>query len=159
MRRKDREITDLTEIEGIIRTARYVHLGMVDGAVPYVVPMHYGYTMDNGALTLYLHSAREGRKLDVIRANPNVFVEIDTDEALISGGDVACKYGAAYSCVMGDGRAVIVEDADEKARALSILMRAQTGRDFPITEQMTEHVAVIRVEVDKLSAKRRVKPQ
>lgn len=159
MRRKDREITDLAEIEEIIRTARYVHLGMVDGNMPYVVPMHYGYTLDNGALTLYLHSAREGRKLDVIRANPNVFVEIDTDEALISGGDVACQYGAAYSCVMGDGRAVIVEDADEKARALGILMRAQTGRDFPITAQMAEHVAVIRVEVDKLSAKRRVKPQ
>ncbi len=158
MRRKDREITDLTEIEKIIKDARIVHLGMIDGDAPYVVPMHYGYTLENGVLTLYLHSAREGRKLDVLRANPNVFVEIDTDESLVSGGEIACKYGAAYASVMGAGRAVLVEDAEEKVRGLNLLMRTQTGRSFPITAQMAQNVAVIRVDVASFTAKRRPKP-
>jgi len=158
MRRKDREITDLTEIEGILQRARIVHLGLVDGNAPYVVPMHYGYTLSDGKLTLYLHSAREGRKLDVLRANPNAFVEIDTDEALISGGENPCKYGASFASVMGRGRAVIVEDADEKLFALDVLMRTQTGRHFPMTAQMAQNVAVIRVDVDDFTAKRRPKP-
>lgn len=158
MRRKDREITDLAAIEAILKRARVLHLGLADGNMPYVVPMHYGYTLRDGALTFYLHSAQEGRKLDVIRANPNAFVEIDADEALISGGENACRYGASFSSVMASGRAAIVEDAAEKALALEILMRTQTGRAFPITEEMASTVAVIRVDVDAFSAKQRPAP-
>ena len=157
MRRSDREISDLATIEDILNTARIVHLGLADGDMPYVVPMHYGYTLANGTLTLYVHSAVEGRKLDVIRANPKAFVEIDTGEALNSGGKLACKYGAAYASVMGSGRATIVEEAAEKVRALELLMRVQTGRDFAITEQMAASVAVIRVDVDSFTAKRSLK--
>ena len=155
MRRKDREITDLGEIEKIIKKARYLHLGMVDGDMPYVVPLHYGYIMENGRLTLYMHGAKEGRKLDVIRANPKVFVEIDTDEQPISGGDNPCKYGASYASVMGSGRATVVEDTAEKMGALAILMQTQTGRAFAIDEKMAASVAVIRVNVDEFTAKRR----
>lgn len=158
MRRKDREITDLAEIDAILKRARVLHLGLADGNVPYVVPMHYGYTLRDGVLTFYLHSAKEGRKLDVIRANPNAFVEIDADEALISGGETACRYGASFSSVMASGRAVIVEDAAEKVRALDVLMRTQTGRAFPITEEMASAVAVIRVDVDTFTAKQRPMP-
>ena len=158
MRRKDRELTDPAAIEHILSTARIVHLGLVDGNAPYVVPMHYGYALEGGRLTLYLHSAPEGRKLDVLRANPNAFIEIDTGEALISGGDDACRYGAAFESIMGSGRAVLVEDAAEKARGLALLMRTQTGRDFPITEAMTRGVAVIRVDVEWFTAKRRDMP-
>ncbi|MCR5825321.1 MAG: pyridoxamine 5'-phosphate oxidase family protein [Oscillospiraceae bacterium] len=159
MRRKDREITDLAAIEEILRAARIVHLGLVDGTMPYVVPLHYGYTLADGKLTLYMHGAREGHKLDLIRANPNAFVEIDTDEELISGGDNACSYGASYASVMGSGHAMLVEDPEEKVRGLNVLMRTQTGRSFPITAQMAAGVAVIRVDVDSFSAKRKPKPQ
>lgn len=155
MRRKDRELIDPAAIEDILKRALVLRLGLVDGGLPYVVPMHYGYTLDDGRLTFFLHSAKEGRKLDVIRANPNVFVELDTDVIPISGGETACRYGSAFSSVMGAGRAVIVEDAAEKARALEILMRTQTGRFFPITEQMAEGVAVIRVDIGEYSAKQR----
>ena len=47
MRRKDREITDIDKIETIIASARYMHLGMFDGEFPYIVPLHYGYQMEN----------------------------------------------------------------------------------------------------------------
>ena len=91
MRRTDREITDSTEIRGILERAKIVHLGMVDGGRPYVVPLHYGFEWDEGDLTLWCHGAREGRKLDVLRVNHTVFVEIDCDAELAPGGDVACR--------------------------------------------------------------------
>ena len=38
---------------------------------------------------------------------------------------------------------------------LQILMKIQTGREFTITEAMTESVAVLRVDVETYSAKSR----
>ena len=159
MRRTDRQITDPGAIEEILRRARVLHLGLMDGERPYVVPLHYGYIWEDGRLTLYMHSAPEGHKLDLIRANPNVFVEIDTGEIPISGGDVACRYGAAYSSLMGCGTATIVEDVAEKITGLRILMRTQTGREFAITPEMAGSAAVIRVEVTEFTAKAKPLPQ
>ena len=65
MRRKDREISDLGEIESIIQRADICRLAFCDRGKPYVVPLCFGYR--RGAI--YFHSAREGRKLDMIRNN------------------------------------------------------------------------------------------
>ena len=35
MRRKDREVTDLDEILGIVAVAKILHLGLFDGEYPY----------------------------------------------------------------------------------------------------------------------------
>ena len=67
----------LDKIESIIAGARYMHLGMFDENYPYVVPLHYGYEMKDGKLTFYVHGAKEGHKLDCLRKNDHVFVEID----------------------------------------------------------------------------------
>jgi len=155
MRRKDREVTDLTEIEGILKKARVVHLGLVDGDAPYVVPLNYGYTLADGKLTLYLHGAAEGRKIDLIRANPKAFIEIEAEVTPFSGGEIACKYGTSFASVMGAGTVSIVEDTAEKIKGLNVLMRTQTGREFPITEEQAARVAVLRVDVDSFSAKRK----
>ncbi len=154
MRRKDREITDRGEIRAILERARVLHLGLYDGEFPYVVPMHYGFTFEDGKLTLYTHCAKEGRKLELLRRDGRVFVEIDTDEALVPG-PTACSWGARYASVMGRGRAAIVEDAAEKCRALTLLMRTQTGKDFSITPEMAAAVTVLRIDVETYTAKAR----
>lgn len=155
MRRKDRQITDLEAIRAILDKAKVLHLAMIDGDRPYVVPLNYGYTLENGALTLYLHSAREGRKLDVLRQNDRVAFVLETNVSQVSGGDIPCKYGEAYASVMGEGRAVLLTDSAEKMAALSILMKTQTGRDFAFTPAMTDAVAVLRLDVDSFTAKAR----
>ena len=153
MRRKDREVTDLEQIRGILERARVLHLGLNDEGAPYVVPMHYGFTLDDKGLTLYVHCAREGHKLELLRRDARVFVEIDTDETLIPG-ESACAWGARYACVMGRGRAVIVEDAEEKCRALALLMKTQTGEGYVFTPQMAA-VTVLRIDVADYTAKAR----
>ena len=155
MRRKDREVTDIRQIESIIEKAKVVHIGMIDDGVPYVVPMQYGYVFTDGALTLYLHSAQEGRKIGCIKKNPNVFIELETDIALISGGDIPCKYSSAYASVMGDGTAEIVEDAKEKVFGLELIMKTQTGKAFTVSERMAAAVSVIKISVPRVTAKSR----
>ena len=155
MRRKDRQITDETAIRSILDKANVLHLAMIDGDRPYVVPLHYGYTLADGRLAFCLHSAKEGRKLDVLRKNSAVAFVLEADVALVSGGDLPCKYGAAYASVMGEGRATLLTDPAEKVAGLTVLMKTQTGREFAFTPAMAESVAVIRVNVDSFTAKAR----
>lgn len=155
--RREREITDIEQITKILEKENIVHIGLVDGDEPYVVPMNYGFTMENGKLTLYLHGATEGKKLDLMRANPKVFFSIESDITPFSG-NVACQYGTAYSSVMGKGTAEILEDAKEKMAGLSIFMKSQTGLDFEFNERMVSAVAVIRIDVSGYTAKHRPLP-
>ena len=158
MTKRERQITDEAQIRAILDTAKVLHLGLAVDNEPYVVPMNYGYTWEEGKLTLYLHSAVMGKKLDMIRANPTVFFELECDLSPFEG-EKACQYGLAYSSVMGRGTAWIVEDAEEKMRAMSILMKTQTGKDFSFNERLVSIVAVIRIDVTEYTAKHRPVPE
>ncbi len=155
MRRKDREVTDFTEILKIIDAAKFLHLGMMEQEYPYVVPMHFGYEYAENQLVFYLHCAKEGHKLDVMRENPHVCVELETDVELVSGGEVPCKYGSSFASVIGRGKAELVENEQEKIKGLKLLMQNQTQKAFEINEEMAASVAVIKVTVDEFTAKRR----
>lgn len=156
--RREQEITDINEIIRILDESKIAHIGLVDGDEPYVVPMNYGYVMENGKLTIYLHGAKRGRKLDLIRANPKVFFEAECDLVPFEG-DVACRYGIAYSSIMGKGTAEIIEDVEEKKLALSVLMKTQTGKDFEFEDKMTTIVSIIKINVSQYTAKYRPAPK
>ena len=158
MTKRERQITDHNQIMNILDTAKVLHLGLAVENEPYVVPMNYGYTMEEGKLVLYLHSALQGKKLDMVRANPRVFLEMDCDLTPFEG-KVACQYGLAYSSVMGRGRARIVEDVEEKKKAMSVLMKTQTGKDFSFEDKLVSIVSVIRIDVSEYTAKHRPIPE
>ena len=158
MTKRERQGTDPQQILEILDKAKVLHLGLSVNDEPYVVPMNYGYTMEDGRLTLYLHSAVRGKKLDMIRTNPRVFFEMDCDVTPFEG-QVACQYGLTYSSVMGRGTARIIEDVEEKMRAMSILMKTQTQKDFTFNERLVSIVAVIRIDVEEYTAKHRPLPE
>ena len=158
MTRRERQIADINEIIKILDKSKVLHLGLVDGDEPYVVPMNYGYTLTDGKLTVYLHGAKRGRKIDVIRANPKVFIEMECDIEPFEG-EIACKYGITYASLMGKGIAEIVEDVEEKKTALSLLMKTQTGKDFEFEDKMTAFVSIIRIDIEEFTAKHRPSPK
>lgn len=158
MTRRERQVTDIEEIRAILDKSLIAHVGLVDGDEPYVIPMNYGYILEGEKLTLYLHGAKRGRKIDIIQKNPKVFFEAECDTIPFEG-EVACKYGMAYSSIMGKGIAVIVEDVEEKKLGLSAVMKTQTGKDFIFEDNMVGFVNVIRVDISEYTAKKRLKPQ
>ena len=158
MTKRENRVTDPERILHILDTAKVLHLGLAVDNEPYVVPMNYGYTMEDGKLTLYLHSAVRGRKLDMIQANPRVFFSIDCDRMPFEGR-VPCQYGLVYSSVMGRGTATIVEDVEEKKMAMTHLMKTQTGKDFTFEDRLVSIVAVIRIDVEEYTAKHRPLPE
>ena len=158
MTKRERQITDPEQIQHILDTAKVLHLGLAVDNEPYVVPMNYGYTEEEGKLVLYLHSALKGKKLDMMRANPNVFFEIECDRMPFDG-KLPCQYGLVYSSIMGRGKARIIDDVEEKMKAMSVLMKTQTGKDFTFNEQLVSIVAVIRIDVEEYTAKHRPLPE
>ena len=157
MTRREREITDINKITEILDKSKVLHLGLVDGDEPYVVPMNYGYEFIDDKLIVYLHGARQGRKIDVIRKNPKVFYELECDIVPFEG-EIACKYGITYASVMGKGNAEILEDAEEKMHALTVLMKTQTEKDFEFTEKLVSVVSVIKITTEAFTAKHRPVP-
>ena len=158
MTKRERQITDLNQIKSILDTAKVLHLGLAVDNEPYVVPMNYGYIMEGEKLTVYLHGATQGKKLDMLRANPRVFFEMDCDRVPFEG-EKPCQYGMVYSSVMGRGTARIVEDVEEKKKAMTILMKTQTGKDFTFDDKLVGMVAVIRIDAAEYTAKHRPLPE
>ena len=156
--KRETQIVDENQIIHILNTAKVLNLGLAADNMPYVVPMNYGYTLEDGKLVFYLHSAVKGNKLDMIRSNPNVYFSMDCDREPFEGV-LPCQYGMVYSSVMGKGVATIVEDAQEKMKAMSILMKTQTGKDFSFDDRLVSIVSVIRIDVSEYKAKVRLVPE
>lgn len=157
MTRREFEVKDPGVIRDILDGSKFLHLGLVDDGMPYVVPMNYGYIMEDGKLTLYLHSAVKGYKLDVIAKNPTCCFEMDWGVEPFEG-KIPCQYGITYYSLMGRGKAVLVEDVKEKEAAMTLLMKAQTGKDFEFNERLVSIVSVIRIDVSAYTAKHRPLP-
>ena len=155
--KREREVTDINEIKEILDKSMIVHVGMVDEGEPYVVPMNYGYTFENGELCIYLHGATVGRKIDIIKKNPKVFFEMECDVTPFEG-KVACQYGTTYASVMGKGMAEVLEDVNDKIDGLTKFMKTQTGKDFTFDERMVSIVSVIKITAREFTAKKRPKP-
>lgn len=154
MRRKDREITSRDEMLEIIRQCECLRLGLCDGGQPYVVPMNFGLEWKDDTLTLFLHGAQEGRKLDILRGNPKACFEMDRATRLLAG-DSACAYSMEYESVIGFGRVVELETRDEKRRGLSVLMRHYAPKkEFDFPDAMLDRVCVLRFDVERFSGKR-----
>ena len=64
----------------------------------------------------------------------------------------------AYRSVMGRGYGTLVADVEEKEKALSLLMKQQTGKDFTFDEKLVSIVNVIRIDVKEFTAKERKLP-
>lgn len=151
MRRNEKEINNREEIEAIIQQAQVCRLGLSDDNRPYVIPMNFGFS-DN---CLYLHCAKSGKKLDIIRKNNQVCFEMDIDHELIIESDVACEGTAKYRSVIGMGRAYTLHDSDEKILALNAIMEHYTGKSsFEYLDKQIQNVTIIKVEIEEISGKK-----
>ena len=154
MRRMDREVTSFPDIIDILSSSTVIHLSMVDDGRPYVVPMNFGFETDGKDIILYFHSAKEGRKIDILKRNPDVFFELDSAHRLIKG-DSACSYSFGYQSIMGSGRAVFLETHEEKRHALSCLMKHVGNLDNPtFPDKALDAVTVFSIRSSDYTAKR-----
>ena len=152
MRRSDKEIKDKNCIKWILETAKVCRIALCDNETPYIVPMNFGFKENN----LYLHSAREGLKIDMIRKNNRICFEADIETEIVTA-DNACSWGMKYYSIIGFGNAHFIKDTCEKEDALNIIMQKyshKSDKSFEYLKPALDKTTVIKVEIESLTGKK-----
>ena len=148
MRRKEKEITEASAIEAIIKKSLVCRLALSDGNFPYIVPLCFGYRDK----VLYFHGSLKGKKIDIIRKNQNICFEFDINTEIVKAED-ACHWSMKYKSVIGFGKAVLLEDLDEKRKALNIIMSQYSNRTFQFDDATLKGTVVIKIEIESMTGK------
>ena len=101
-------ITRLSEDDSysLLRGGSLARLGCVAEGYPYVVPVNYVFDGDS-----FLVHSLPGRKIEAMRANPRVCLQVDEIEDQLS-----------WKSVLACGTYIEITDAAERERALACLL-------------------------------------
>jgi hypothetical protein len=149
MNRKDREITDIEEIEKIINNAKVIRVAVCENNRPYIVPLNFGYKEK----CIYIHSSKKGMKIDILKKNNNVSFEVDSDHKLVLS-DKACDFSMAYKSVIGFGRAYFIYNLIQKKQALDIIMAHYSNGIFDYSQEQLEKICIIRIDIESMTGKK-----
>ena len=148
MRRSEKEILDKPTLEKIISESIVCRIGLSDGNKPYIVPVCFGY--EEGIF--YFHSALEGRKIGILKNNNQVCLQFETNLE-VKSGTTACEWSMKYKSVIAFGKAVLIEEIEEKKKALQIIMNQYTEGSFTFSEESVRKTAVFKVLIEKMTGK------
>ena len=152
MRRNDREVTEKKEIFDILSRCDTVRIGIQGDKFPYVVPVSFGMEVADGKAVVFFHCAKEGRKLDLLRANPDVCVEADI---FIKTERIKHGITARYESVIGFGRCEFLADEGEIRRALRLLTDRYGYPNYALEDcKSLFHVLVGKIVLDEVTGKR-----
>ncbi|MCX9082968.1 MAG: pyridoxamine 5'-phosphate oxidase family protein [Candidatus Methanoperedens sp.] len=149
MRRNDRKINDIEEIESIIEKSNVCRVALSENNSPYIVPVCFGYK-DN---CLYFHSAMEGKKIDIIKKNNNICFEFDIHGGLLKS-EKPCDWDIEYSSVIGFGKASFINGFNEKIKALKIIIEHYSKNSYDFQKKFIDNVTIIKVETENIFGKR-----
>lgn len=153
MRRKEREVTAFSEKLDIMRRCEVCRVAFQDGEYPYILPLNFGIGCEGEQVTLYFHSALQGKKMELIRKNPKAAFEMETSCQLVKTED-SHECTMLYESVMGTGTAELVEGA-EKEQGIALLLRQYYGgQAFEVNPKVLAHTAVWKLTVREFTGKR-----
>lgn len=148
MRRQDKLKTNEETVQMLNECTNGVLSVIGDDGYPYGVPVSY---VHNGG-KIYFHCASAGHKLDAIKAEPKVsFTIIGADNI------VPEKFTTSYKSVICFGKAAIVDNDEEKMKALNII-REKYSEDFPVEgktyiEEFWDKTTVVVIDVEHMTGK------
>jgi Predicted flavin-nucleotide-binding protein len=150
MRRNDKEILDQELLEKILHTEPVCRIALSDGGCPYLVPMIFAH-QDN---FLFLHSAKEGKKINILKENNRICFEVESNVEIVPAEN-ACNWTIKYYCIIGFGQACFVDNIDEKKTIMNLMMDKYSGRknwEFP--KEALEKTAIIKIRIDEMTGKK-----
>jgi len=153
MRRADREVIGTENILAVLDGCDVIRIGLSVDDRPYIVPMNFAFETPDGRTLIYLHCAKEGKKMDMIAKNNNVCFEADSHYRTVRAEN-ACHWGTEYRSVMGEGTIEIVHDEEERIHALDMLMKRCGYNGVPrYNSRSLAAVAVLRISVTSMTGK------
>ncbi len=148
MRRSDKEISDKRIIEEVFEKSEICRLGIADEGVPYIVPLNYGYSDGK----LYFHTARQGRKIELLCKNNRVAFEIEYLNEIVKG-DMPCNWTARYRSLMGTGNVEIIEDENQIRDGLNIIMSHYGSTENTYNEANLKRIFILKLTIESVTGK------
>jgi nitroimidazol reductase NimA-like FMN-containing flavoprotein (pyridoxamine 5'-phosphate oxidase superfamily) len=149
MRKANQEIKDKPVLEEILTSAKICRLGMIDDGLPYVIPFNFGYREN----CLYIHSAPEGKKIDILRKNPLVCFEVEQQADIIED-EVACKWSTLYRSVVGYGNVEIITDFEQKTQGLEIIMTQHGYKGkMKFESKEVDFIVLLKLKIESMTGK------
>ena len=139
------------EMEGILKSSGFGFLGLVDDGRPYVVPLNYSY--HDGGRILF-HCALVGRKLDLIRENPNVTLTAARQLQPIQRHESGDPCHLDSDSVICFGTARIIDDIEERAVKLNEFNHFFRPGAEDIEEQRVRGCGVVEITVRQMTGRR-----
>ncbi|RMW37341.1 MAG: pyridoxamine 5'-phosphate oxidase family protein, partial [Nitrosopumilus sp.] len=158
------EIKSYEKIKEFLSQEHVGRIASIDGdGYPQIIPMNFVFAND----AIYMHSYTRGEKLDNISRNDKVGFEVDREleflPSYFSHPTDASQADTLYISVVLKGKAVFVEDDDEKAFGLNELMKKYQpeGNYIPIqnNDLVLDEVAVIKIIPESLKGKYKIGQQ
>ena len=149
MQRTDKQINNRADIEQIIKNSLVCRLALTKENNPYIVPVSFGYD----GKCIYVHTAKQGKKIDFINSNNLVCFEFDINVKTVEHESVACKWSTSYQSVIGYGKIIEITQFDEAAYALNQIMMQYSGKEWELTEKMLSTVKIWKIEIDEMTGK------
>lgn len=148
MRRKDLELS-FEETYEIVDANKYAVVSLVDAeGFPYGVALDYIHRGNS----LYFHGAKEGRKIEAMKANPRACAVILGETSVVPE-----KFGRRYVSVVAEGPIELINDTEYKRQVMKWVVESNSPnhleRGNTIIEKMVEHVLVYKMEIEKISGK------
>ena len=149
MRKARLEIKDVNALEEILRGATICRMAMMDGDLPYIIPFNYGYR--DGCL--FIHSAPEGKKIDLLMKESHVCFEVEDIFELIKG-EKACDWTTRYRSVVGYGDVEILSDAASKQLGLEVIMARHGAPELiEFNQKNLDRMVILKLTISSMTGK------
>ena len=164
MRRDEFNINDKNSIDEILQACEYGTLSLIIEEKPYVVALNFVQYKN----AIYFHGAKEGKKIEAIKSNPNAAFLVVKPYSYIpsyfSDTMAACPATQFFASVLLEGKLSFVEDGDKKADILNALMKKFQNEDSfeeiaynkAMYTKMLDKTAIIELKIETQSCKIKV---
>jgi nitroimidazol reductase NimA-like FMN-containing flavoprotein (pyridoxamine 5'-phosphate oxidase superfamily) len=157
VREADRAVYDREAAYRILDEGFLCHVGFVVDGQPFVIPTSYGRKDDN----LYIHGSAASRMLRQMKDGAPVCVTVTLLDGLVLARSIF-NHSMNYRSVVVLGKAMLVDDADEKLAALRLLSEHIIPGRWADARQPNERelkaTSVLRLPIEEFSAKVRSGP-
>jgi nitroimidazol reductase NimA-like FMN-containing flavoprotein (pyridoxamine 5'-phosphate oxidase superfamily) len=159
LRRHDRAQNDAW-IREFLHAGAWGALATVDDGQPFINTNLYAY--DEDAHAVYLHTARAGRTRSNVERVGSICFSV-SEMGRVLPDEIALEFSVEYAGVTVFGECVVVEQDDEKRRALQLLLNKyaphlEPDRDYrPANQEELDRTSVLRIDIDSWSGKKNEK--
>lgn len=152
----EQRVCEQHELESILARAEYMSMAMCgEDGTPYLIPVNFGHEPG----MVYVHCSRKGRKLDILRKNPKVCLNVVLTKGLgfKRDGSMACQYSMDFDSVIMEGTAEILEDEALRGHAMDVLLDqyglGKNGKNLAVSSSVMQKTAMLRIRVHSVSLK------